>query len=227
MPGRVLARLRLSNLRNYSTKSYSQEGEDMILRKVFEGAEKGFYIDVGAHHPQRFSNTYYFYKQGWRGINIDAMPGSMKSFRRSRPGDINLEVPVSSTKQAMTFYMFDEPALNGFSERLAEQRSAGAQAYRIVSTETLETSTLAQILGEHLPQGQRIDFMSVDVEGLDYDVLLSNDWSRFRPAIVLVEILNSSLEELRNHEITRLLNANGYVSAFKTMNTVFFSLEDS
>jgi len=74
----------------YALKSYSQEGEDMILRRLFEKQLTGFYVDVGAHHPKRFSNTYFFYKQGWHGINIDAMPGSMKLFEKIRPRDILL-----------------------------------------------------------------------------------------------------------------------------------------
>ena len=61
----------------FGSLCYSQEGEDMILGKIFSGQKHGFYVDVGAHHPLRFSNTYLFYLKGWRGINIDAMPGSM------------------------------------------------------------------------------------------------------------------------------------------------------
>ena len=71
---------------------YSQQGEDIILHRMFEWQEQGFYIDVGAHHPTRFSNTYKFYKRGWTGINVDAMPGSMTAFNRLRPKDINIEL---------------------------------------------------------------------------------------------------------------------------------------
>lgn len=210
---------------DYPTKSYSQEGEDMVLKRILGNEKKGFYVDIGAHHPQRFSNTYYFYTQGWRGINIDAMPGSMSAFNKSRPADINIEAPVSRRKQTLTFYMFNEPALNGFSKQLSEQRSANGQAYKIIRTIDLETVTLAEILAKYLPTGQQIEFMSIDVEGLDYDVLLSNDWSRFRPKIILVEILNKSLEDLFGHEITKLLGSEGYVITCKTMNTVFFTLK--
>src|SRR5829696_7661265 len=79
----------------YSRKSYSQEGEDLILERIFLEQKKGFYVDVGAHHPKRFSNTFLFYKLGWFGINIDAMPGSMSAFESARPRDINLEVAIA------------------------------------------------------------------------------------------------------------------------------------
>ena len=78
----------------FATKSYSQEGEDLLLRRIFEHQKIGFYVDVGAHHPFRFSNTYLLYKRGWRGINIDAMPGSMRLFRKFRPRDTNIECGV-------------------------------------------------------------------------------------------------------------------------------------
>src|SRR5688500_1685041 len=67
--------------------SYALEGEDMVLRRLFEGKTRGFYVDVGAHHPRRFSNTYYFYRRARRGINIDAAPGSMEAFNRDRSRD--------------------------------------------------------------------------------------------------------------------------------------------
>src|SRR5580658_8816405 len=81
--------------KRYFRHSFSQEGEDMILASFFEGKKNGFYVDVGAHHPKRFSNTHHFYIRGWRGINVDATPGSMKLFRRTRPDDINIEAAVS------------------------------------------------------------------------------------------------------------------------------------
>src|SRR5262249_32770188 len=92
---RKLLNIKGKLLGEFATKSYSQEGEDMILNRIFGEKKSGFYVDVGAYHPKRFSNTYFFYKKGWRGINIDAMPGSMKPFNAKRNRDINVETPVS------------------------------------------------------------------------------------------------------------------------------------
>ena len=209
----------------FSLKSYSQEGEDMILRSLFEETKKGFYIDVGAHHPKRFSNTFFFYKKGWRGINIDAMPNSMKSFDKIRPRDINLEVPISDKKQKLKYYMFNEPALNGFSGELAEKRN-GKNHYKIISEKKMETSTLEEILKKHLSHGQEIDFMSIDVEGLDLQVLKSNNWKRFRPKFVLIEILGSSIKDITNSKEYKYLAEFGYEIFAKTVNTVIFQRED-
>ena len=77
-------KLKLKNkIDPHSARSYSQEGEDMILRRFLAGQKDGFYVDVGAHHPVRFSNTYYFYKQGWAGINIEPNPDSLAAFKTS------------------------------------------------------------------------------------------------------------------------------------------------
>ena len=93
------ARQRILGRRAYMNPSYSIEGEDRIVRALlWQKHDKGFYVDVGAHHPFRFSNTYLFYTQGWSGINIDATPGSMKAFNKYRPRDINLEVGIGGRK---------------------------------------------------------------------------------------------------------------------------------
>jgi FkbM family methyltransferase len=168
-------------------ESYAQEGEDMVLRRFLEGrATPGFFVDVGAHHPVRFSNTYFFYKQGWRGINIDAMPGSMEPFKKVRPRDINIEAAVAQESRELTYSIFNDPALNGFDAELSETRDKLA-GYHIVQRVKIQTQTLAQILEQNLPAGTKIDFLTVDVEGFDLQVLASNDWTRFRPELVLAE----------------------------------------
>jgi FkbM family methyltransferase len=209
----------------YQLVSYSQEGEDLILARIFGLQKSGFYVDVGAHHPQRFSNTYLFYRKGWRGINIDAMPGSMVPFRKIRPRDVNLEIPVMRTRGRLTYYKFNEPALNGFSKELSESRD-GRGGYKIVGKTEIEGAPLREILEKHLAAGTEIDFLSIDVEGLDIEVLQSNDWSRFRPKVVLVEILVSSLTGMQTNDVFRLLEAQRYQVFAKALNTVFFLSEE-
>lgn len=213
-------RTKLRHLRQ-STTSYSQEGEDCVIQRFFEGQNKGFYVDVGAHHPKRFSNTYMFYKKGWNGINIDAMPGSMKLFKLIRPRDINIECPIAEIEKEITYYMFNEPALNGFSEEISLSRD-NHKAYKIIDKIKLKTQPLKTILAQHTSNTTGIDFLSVDVEGLDFEVLKSNDWELYRPRLVLAEILNSDLEDLRNEEIYKFMVSKGYKVVSKTFNTCFF-----
>lgn len=203
-------------------ESYSQEGEDIILRRIFERKKFGFYVDVGAYHPKRFSNTYFFYERGWRGINVDAMPYSMIRFKIIRPRDINLEVPISSNNQTLTYYVFNEPALNGFSKVLSIERDSSNDGYKLINKIEMKTHTLEEVLEKHLPRNQQIDFMSVDVEGFDYEVLISNNWTRFRPQVVLVEVLKKSFEELKKHKLTQFMQHKGYSLFTKCENTVFY-----
>jgi FkbM family methyltransferase len=209
----------------YSARSYSQEGEDMILRRIFENQKIGFYVDVGAHHPKRFSNTYYFYHQGWRGINIDALPGSMRLFQEIRPRDINLEMAVSDKKAALTFYIFSDPALSGFSSTLARKRT-GEGSYQIIGQYKLTPEPLKNILDAHLPKDQSITFLSVDVEGYDLNVLKSNDWKKYRPSAVLVESLEMTLDEILESEIYLFMKSEGYSLLGKSLSTVIFRVGD-
>jgi FkbM family methyltransferase len=164
----------------YAIKSYAQGGEGLILRRIFEYKTTGFYVDVGAHHPFRFSNTYRFYLRGWRGINIDPMPGSMRLFNKFRKRDINLELAVGENEDTLIYYMFNEPALNTFDEGLAKTRD-GKNGYYIHTKLPIKVYPLSKILDEYLPREQEIDFLNVDVEGKDFEVIKSNNWNKFRP----------------------------------------------
>jgi FkbM family methyltransferase len=209
----------------HSIKSYSQEGEDLLIRKVFKLENyKGFYIDVGAHHPKRFSNTFLFYKRGWKGINIDAMPGSMKPFDRIRPQDINLEIPISAKRQELTYYAFEEPALNTFSNELGELRLKNKDS-KLLFKKEIQTYTLEEILDKYLPTNQAIDFLTIDVEGLDFDVLKSNNWSKYKPTAVIIEAIGTNIIDVLNSDIYHYLNNIGYVIVSKTANTVIYQLE--
>jgi FkbM family methyltransferase len=204
----------------HAALSFAQEGEDMILRRYFAGRGPGTYVDVGAHHPWRFSNTYWFYRQGWSGVNIDATPGSMDAFRRARPRDRNVEAAVADGARTLTFFCFDEPALNTFDTATAERTVAAG--YRVVEERKLRTTTLAELLREHLQVG-KIDFLSVDVEGLDAEVLRSNDWDTFAPEVVLAETLGQALEEVQASPVAQILGGQGYELFSKTAHTAIFT----
>ena len=202
--------------------SYSQEGEDMVLRSFYEGQKnyKGFFVDVGAHHPSRFSNTNYFYKKGWRGINIEPTPGAIKAFNIFRKRDINLNIGISGVKDKLTFYCFNEPALNGFSKEISEERNT-SKKYKIIKEVEVETYPLADVLDKNLPANQQIDFLTIDVEGLDLQVLKSNNWDKHKPAYILVED-RIEFDNLANSEVYTYLKKQGYQLVAKTLRTLFF-----
>jgi FkbM family methyltransferase len=207
--------------------SYSQEGEDMVLRSFYEGQKKykGFFVDVGAHHPYRFSNTLYFYKKGWRGINIEPTPGAIKAFSIFRKRDINLNIGISPVKDFLTFYCFNEPALNGFSKEISEERNNAATNYKIIKEVAIQTLPLAEVFDNHLPMGQKIDFLTIDVEGLDLAVLQSNNWQRYKPSYIAVED-RIDFEDLSKSEVYSYLKKQGYHLVAKTLRTLFFKYQN-
>ncbi len=206
---------------SFAHKSYSQEGEDMILRRLFEFQKTGFYVDIGAHHPMRFSNTHLFYRQGWHGMNIEPNPEAIRAFRVFRRRDINVQIGVGESAGALTYFCFDDPALNTFDAQLADARQATSR-YRVVKTMVIAVERLDAILSRHLPAGSSIDFMSIDVEGLDLPVLRSNDWYRFRPRCVLAEALGLSLDEAMDCEVVRYMQEQNYELFAKSFNTLIF-----
>jgi FkbM family methyltransferase len=201
-------------------EAYAQDGEDVILERLLDGQTNGFYVDIGAHHPMRFSNTYLFYRKGWHGINIDAQPGSMAPFRRHRQRDTNLESGVGTLPGSFPYFRFDEPALNTFDP--AEAKRKDAPPYHLLEVVEVAVRRLDDILNEHLPTGEEITFLTVDVEGRDLDVLQSNDWTRFRPRFVLAETLRADLLSIQEGDVSKFLAGVGYVPIAKAYNTTFF-----
>jgi hypothetical protein len=204
---------------------YSQEGEDLFLARLFADRPRGFYVDVGALHPVRFSNTYLLYKKGWSGINIDATPGSMARFNQQRPRDINIECMISSDPTPHIYYEFSEPALNTMSDDVARQREA--EGFPVARQAHLYPRPLSAILEEHVPAGAIIDVMSVDVEGMDLAVLSSNDWRRFKPHMLVVELLSTDLGDISQSKIYNFLAAQGYRLVAKLFNSAIFVADKS
>lgn len=198
--------------------SFSQEGEDGVLQRIFERKALGFYVDVGSHHPQRFSNTYRFYLRGWKGINIDPLPGSKARFDALRGRDINLEVGISDCPGELVYYSFKEPAFNTFNPDVAKSRVSP-----LVSKELVRVLRLSDVLDQYLRPDQKIDFLTIDAEGLDIQVLRSNDWRRYRPSYVLAEVLGMrDVSQVLNTKLYEFMNSQGYSLFAKCVNTLFF-----
>lgn len=201
----------------YLSTCFSQEGEDQILSQYFYGTSTGFFLDIGAYHPIKYSNTYKFYLQGWRGINIDAMPGSMKAFNRLRPNDINLEIGVAEQGGELPYYVFDQKGINTFSKKfVVEMQQKG---YKLAEERMIKTRTLRSLLAQYLPPNQAIDFLSLDVEDLELNVLGSNDWVKYRPRIIVVE----SLQLKTKNVLDEYLQQVDYRAIGNTPNNLYYT----
>lgn len=203
--------------------SYSQDGEDMVLRSFYEEAYKykGFYVDIGAHHPFRFSNTAYFYQQGWRGINVEPAPSLYKNFPKYRRRDINLNVGISDRIGKLRFFMFKEPAVNTFDPVRAKVLPFENERYILEKELEIQTQPLKYVLDTYLPKGTQIDFFSIDVEGLDLEVLHSNDWNTYNPRFVLVEH-DFNILEITKDPIFSFLHSLNYDLVARTKRTSIF-----
>jgi FkbM family methyltransferase len=142
-----------------------------------------------------------------------------------RPRDKTIECGVGVEQGVMTYFAFNEPALNTFSEVEAIKKNHAP--YHLINKTEMPIKTLAQILDSCVPNGTQIDFLTVDVEGLDYEVIASNDWERYRPTIVLVELLNTSIDDLSGNMTAQFLQQQGYRVFSRTYNTFFFIKQDA
>ncbi|MBF0176227.1 MAG: FkbM family methyltransferase [Magnetococcales bacterium] len=189
-------------------RTFAEFGEDVILANIFQNRPVGFYVDVGAHHPIRESNTYLLYRWGWRGINIDASPWSVHLLQRFRPRDINIQALVSNQERSLTFHCFGLSSMNTVDPARAEAfKNKSGHAWTPL---TLHSRSLRTILSDSVPAGTHIDLLSVDAEGHDLAVLESNDWERFAPTVIIAEAHFPNLSHLLASPLHLFLHDRGY-----------------
>ena len=215
--------MRVFNTQNYGIKSFSQEGEDILLSRIFENKKFGFYVDIGAHHPKRFSNTYWAYKKGWSGICIDPMEGLQKKWRKSRPRDLFIEKGVSTKKGLLDYYKFSDPALNTFSLERTKYLQNNTN-YKLKDVKAVSIDTLENILDLNIPKTKKnhIDFMSIDVEGGELQVLMSNNFYKYRPSILVLEMNSIDILNIYKDPIVEYLFTLEYKVSSVLYHSVFF-----
>ena len=206
----------------YLKRCLSVEGEDLLIDLYLRRMPPGYYVDVGAHHPFRFSNTFLLKERGWSGINIDPNPESIEAFRQFRPGEANVQALVSDSTEPVTLYRFDTPALNT-TDPAFRDASLAAGAKLVGEPVTLTPRRLSEILDEHLAPGQSIGLLSIDVENAEMAVLRSIDWTRHRPALIAIEVTNRlTMRDVLETESCRVLTGQGYEPVARTYSTAFF-----
>ncbi len=164
--------------------SYSQNLEDILLNRAFQSKPNGFYIDVGAHDPVELSVTKLFYDLGWRGINIEPIECSHKKFVEQRPRDINLNCAIGTTHETKKIYTLENSTEYASMDRKVVEIASKMTGEKIEGF-TIETRTLSEICEQYA--NGKIDFLKVDVEGWEKEVILSADWSKFRPTLLVIE----------------------------------------
>jgi FkbM family methyltransferase len=195
--------------------TYAQYLEDVVIRRALLDVDKGFYIDVGAYHPEHFSVTKHFYDAGWSGINIEPVPAFHERFTRERPRDINLNIALGS--QPGTAVMYELSGENGAlstlrpeisDEHLRNISGSSAASYPV------KVLRLDEVIRDHA--GDRpIHFLKVDTEGTEHDVLRGMNFRLYRPWLIAMESTIPTTEILSHAEWEPLLLEAGYTFAMQ------------
>lgn len=206
--------------------SYAQNAEDVRLRRAFAGQSTGFYIDVGANDPVAFSITKHFYEAGWSGINVEPLPTKFALLRQDRPRDVNLNVGCSNRPGVLTLYAGRGGAsgMSSFTEQEVREHRRRGFEFDELSRDVL---TLATICETHAA-ARTVDFLSIDVEGHELEVLQGADFSRYRPRVVVVEATRPNTTEPTHAGWEHVLLDNGYLfTVFDGLNRYYVRQEDS
>jgi FkbM family methyltransferase len=194
-----------------SAKSDSQFGEDVFIRKFFVNKSHGTWLDVGAFHPKVASNTARLRRRGWSGINVDADPVKIRLFRWFRRSDVNICAAVAGVPGRSAVLDRSDTSSYGSMDRLV-----------ITSPGTgIRTRTVAEVLDQIAPSS--VDFVSIDVEGMESDILGAYPFDRYPADLFCVEVLDTSLDGVRSSDVASILEENGYQIVGWFPPSVFFA----
>jgi FkbM family methyltransferase len=202
--------------------SYAQNFEDVMLARALSDVDRGFYVDVGANDPVIGSVTKHFYDAGWSGINVEPVARHHTALARERPRDVNLRVALGRERGDLQFFDFDTMGISTLSAEIAEQHAREGHTY---VTRNVEVVTLRDVCEAHC-RGP-IDFMKIDVEGFEREVLEGGDWERFRPRVLVVEATRPNSNVAAWHEWEPFVLSHRYALAyFDGLNRFFVSEEE-
>ena len=171
----------------FPKKSYSLFQEDLFIQNYFKNKSKGFYIDVGCYHPLDGNNTNLLHKKGWNGINLDINFYSIELFNFLRKKDVNIHSGISRKKDELTMYYRKEiNMLNTLDEKIAKIHFRNG-----FKKKNVQVNTLNFFISRYFKKLKKIDFLNIDVEGVELNVLKSLNFKQYKPQLICVEIHNS------------------------------------
>jgi FkbM family methyltransferase len=164
--------------------TYAQNFEDVLLRRALYDVANGFWVDVGANHPRDFSVTKWFSDQGWTGINIEPNPSFLRLLQAERLRDVNIGAAVGSHVGETTLHVVGDTGLT--TTRVERTTPEALSGHRVTETMPVPMTTLNAVLETHAPN-RVIDFLKIDAEGSESEIVKGLDLERFRPRIVVIE----------------------------------------
>ena len=193
------------------------EGEDLIIEDLTKNIKNGFYVDAGCYHPLHLSNTFLLYKRSWNGINIDISEFSIKLFNYLRPNDVNINSAVSNTEKEISFYYQKKLSqLSTIKKAISNERMQGN-----IKEKKIKSLKLNSILNQSKFKNRQIDFLNIDVEGADFEVLKSLDFTIYEPKIICIEIMDKNIFESKIYNFLKDINYKKIWSSKSSFNHIF------
>ena len=199
----------------YVKKSYSISGVDLVIDRIFRNKKKGVYIDIGCNHPIKYNNTYLLYKRGWSGINVDLDTKSIQEFNKLRRDDTNIQALISNKVELKNIYFYHErSAINTVSKNLANYRK---KKYKLIKRVSV---TLNSVIQNSTYKNKKIDFLSIDVENHEFQVLKAFNFQKYKIDIIVcentelsqnnLETQDQNLKNIFKSKLYKLLALNNY-----------------
>jgi len=213
------------NISPYRKYCYSQFAEDLIVQSIFKNIikiDKPTYIDIGSHHPEYINNTALLYKKGSRGINIEPDTTLISEFYKTRKADKNLNIAVSNLNGEATLFIMEQRTLNTLSEKEA-LRCENEEGIKILERIIIPVLTFEAIIDKY-NNGICPDFMSLDVEGFEMDILETINFEKNSPKVISIETISYSTngKSIKNNFLINYIKNKGYyVFADTMLNTIF------
>ena len=225
----ILQNIYLKNKYLIKKKSYAMDGEDLAIDQYIKIKDKGFYVDIGAHHPIQRNNTQLLFNRNWEGINIDVNQFSIDLFNFLRPKDLNLLTAISDQEGEVTFYYQKQfSQLNTTDKKIANEHFKGNFKERLVKCQTIHN-----ILTHSKYKEVKIDFLNIDVEGTELNVLKSLNFKRYKPQLICIEIHNlkkmydTNYDYLKSNDIYKYLVNKKYKVVWKKKYSFIFERKEN
>jgi FkbM family methyltransferase len=203
--------------------SYSQFGEDITAQNLLRNVGSGFYVDIGAHHPLRHSNTAMLHMKGWQGVTVEPMLQGFRAFQRFRPHAINVRAAIHNEKDSVTLYKFRGGLANTVMKERAEDMR---ESKEVIGEEVVPALNLNGVFERHVPEGVRVNYLTVDIEGYDTEAILAFDLDKYRPDVVCIEIHRPDMLALGEHAAVKHLSGHGYqLYAINVFSFTFANIE--
>ena len=213
--------LYIRNIKYYLKSSYSQFNEDAFLKEYFKNKKKGFFIDIGCHHPFKANNTFLLYRSGWSGINIDLNKISIDLFDIARPRDINICAAISNKEGIIEYYL---PNNNPLSSEITTNKNFSkilknihGNKYQTFKTKSITWQSIEKQYNTLL---ESVDILKIDIEGSDLEVLETIDLNKLNPELLMIEASTLDVSE-RNKVISYLKFKNYKILYDNKVNVIF------